>query len=84
MDTMQAFVPCVGPEKAADMLSRREREILTLIVNGYTNSEIAALLYVSNRTVDTHRQNMLVKLGARNTAVLVRFAVENFGRLGLH
>lgn len=84
MNMHSSFMPCVGPEKAAGMLSRREREILGLIINGYTNSEIAGLLFVSCRTVDTHRQNMLAKLGARNTAVLVRFAVENIQCLGLN
>ncbi len=83
MNTLPSFMPCIGPEKAAEILSRREREILHMIINGYTNSEIAAILYVSCRTVDTHRQNMLAKLGARNTAVLVRFAVENMQYLGL-
>lgn len=79
-----SFMPTIGAEKAAGILSRREREILGLIINGYTNSEIAGMLFVSCRTVDTHRQNMLSKLGARNTAVLVRFAVENIQRLGLN
>jgi len=79
-----SFMPCICAEKAAMLLSRREREILGLIINGYTNSEIAGLLYVSCRTVDTHRQNMLAKLGARNTAVLVRYAVENIQFLGLN
>lgn len=84
MKIMQSFMPCIGAEKAAGILSRREREILGLIINGYTNSEIAGLLFVSCRTVDTHRQNMLSKLGARNTAVLVRYAVENIAYLGLN
>ncbi len=84
MNMQSSFMPCIGAEKAAGILSRREREILGLIINGYTNSEIAGLLFVSCRTVDTHRQNMLAKLGARNTAVLVRFAVENIQHLGLN
>ncbi|HEU4608940.1 MAG TPA: helix-turn-helix transcriptional regulator, partial [Chitinophagaceae bacterium] len=84
MKMQTTFMPCICAEKAAGLLSRREREILGLIINGYTNSEIAGLLYVSCRTVDTHRQNMLAKLGARNTAVLVRFAVENIQHLGLN
>lgn len=83
MEILESFMPRIGIEKAASLLSRREREILSLIINGYTNSEIAGLLYVSCRTVDTHRQNILAKLGARNTAVLVRFAVENCTCLGL-
>jgi DNA-binding CsgD family transcriptional regulator len=84
MEMLQSFMPCINAEKAAGILSRREREILSLIINGYTNSEIAGLLFVSCRTVDTHRQNMLAKLGARNTAVLVRYAVENIRFLGLN
>lgn len=79
-----SFMPKITADKAACMLSRREREILGLIISGYTNSEIAGMLFVSCRTVDTHRQNMLNKLGARNTAVLVRYAVENIGLLGLN
>ncbi len=77
-------MPRIGAEQLTRLFSRREREILGLIVDGYTNSEIAGLLYVSCRTVDTHRQNMLAKLGARNTAILVRFAVENSRKLGLN
>jgi len=84
MEVFQSFMPRIGGEKAAVMLSRREREILGLIIKGYTNCEIAGLLYVSIRTVDTHRQNMLLKLGARNTAILVRYAVENINSLGLN
>ncbi len=83
MEALPSFMPCIGPERAAELLSRREREILKMIIDGYTNSEIAGILYVSCRTIDTHRQNMLAKLGARNTAVLVRFAVENMSNLGL-
>ncbi len=57
-------------------LSRREKEILQLIVEEYTTPEIAERLFISNGTVETHRRNMLTKLGARNTAGLVRMAFE--------
>lgn len=57
-------------------LSRREKEILQLIVEEYTTPEIAARLFISNGTVETHRRNMLTKIGARNTAGLVRMALE--------
>ena len=58
-------------------LSKREKEVLALIVNERTTAEIAEALYVSVGTVETHRRNMLTKLGVRNTAGLVRVCVEN-------
>lgn len=64
-------------------LSTREIEILKYIMNGLTNNEIADLLFLSNRTVDTHRKNILSKLGLNNTAALVRYATEKAAFLGL-
>jgi DNA-binding NarL/FixJ family response regulator len=58
-------------------LSDREREVLRLIVQQFTNQEIAGKLFISVRTVDAHRRNMMEKIGARNTAGLVKFALEN-------
>jgi two-component system, NarL family, nitrate/nitrite response regulator NarL len=60
-----------------DDISTREREILQLISEGLTNNEMAAKLFLSPKTIDTHRTNLLQKLGLKNTAALVRFAVEN-------
>ena len=60
-------------------LTEREREVLTLIAEGLTHSQIAEKLHVSSHTVIAHRKNMQQKLGARNTASLVISAV----RLGL-
>lgn len=57
-------------------LTKRETEILVLIANQLTNHEIAEKLFVSARTVDTHRRNLLQKLGVKNTAGLVRYAME--------
>lgn len=57
-------------------LSRREKEILALIVDEHTTAEIAQKLFISFGTVETHRRNMLNKLGLRNTAGLVRVAIE--------
>lgn len=59
------------------VLSRREKEILILIAEGYTNPEIAEKLFVSHFTVDSHRKNLLAKLNAKNTASLIRFAMEH-------
>ena len=66
-----------SPKDLADQLSKREKEIIQLIVEQLTNEEISRKLDLSKRTIDNHRQNILSKLQLRNTAGLVRFAVEN-------
>ena len=58
-------------------LTKREREILGLIADGMTSQEIAENLFISPRTVETHRANLLQKLDIKNTAGLVRYAIEN-------
>lgn len=58
-------------------LSKREQEILTMIANELTNEEIAEKLSLSKRTVDTHRQNMINKLQVKNTAGLIKYAIQN-------
>jgi DNA-binding NarL/FixJ family response regulator len=57
-------------------LSAREVEVLKLIAQEYSNPEIADKLFISIRTVDTHRRNLLEKLGAKNTAGLVKYAIQ--------
>ena len=57
-------------------LSNREKEILGLIAEGYTNPQIAEKIFLSSFTVDSHRKNILTKLNVKNTASLVRLAVE--------
>ncbi len=58
------------------MLTAREKEILLLIAEGLTNQEIAEKLFISPLTVDSHRKNLLAKFGVKNTAAMVRFAIE--------
>ena len=58
-------------------LTPREREILIFIARGYTNSEISHKLTISERTVETHRANVMHKLGAKSHIHLVRFAIEH-------
>lgn len=58
-------------------LSQREKQILRLIIDEHTTSEIAEALHISVNTVETHRRNIMHKLGARNTAGIVRVALEN-------
>ncbi len=55
-------------------ITRREKEILQLISDGKTNNEIAAQLFISSSTVDTHRKNLIEKLKVNNTAQLVKKA----------
>jgi DNA-binding NarL/FixJ family response regulator len=59
------------------LLSRREKDVLELIKDGFTNGEISVKLNVSQHTVDTYRKSLLSKLHARNTAELIKQAVLN-------
>ncbi|MFY0686722.1 MAG: response regulator transcription factor [Cyclobacteriaceae bacterium] len=59
------------------LLSEREVEITTLIVDGLSNTEIGEKLFISKRTVDAHRNNILQKLDLKNTAQLVKFALKS-------
>lgn len=64
-------------ESKAANLSRREKEILTKICEGLSNQEIADTLFISKRTVDKHRANLLGKTNSKNTASLILFAIKN-------
>ena len=59
-----------------DKLTTREREVLHLVVQGFTNAEIAARLYISPRTVEIHRINMMHKLNLRTPIQLIRYAYK--------
>lgn len=58
-------------------LSKREKEVLLKICEGLSNQEIADNLYISKRTVDKHRANLLGKTNSKNTASLILFAIKN-------
>jgi len=58
-------------------LSAREREVLGLIVKELTSEEIGEKLFISKKTVDNHRQNLLEKTGCKSTVGLVKFAIKN-------
>ena len=66
-----------GSTILAPKISRRERDVLDLIVKEYTTQEIADTLFISLKTVESHRRSLLTKLSVRNTAGLVRVALEN-------
>ena len=58
-------------------LSKREKEILNKICEGLSNQEIADVLFISKRTVDKHRANLLSKTNSKNTASLILYAIKN-------
>ena len=65
------------PETVDNDISERELEILYHVCKGLSNQEIADELFISKRTVDKHRANLLSKTGCRNTAALVMYAIKN-------
>ncbi|MDO8735806.1 MAG: response regulator transcription factor [Thermoleophilia bacterium] len=64
------------PTSSFDTLTDREREILTLVAEGYTNREIAEALFISVKTVETHKANIMEKLNLHKRAELVRYAIK--------
>jgi DNA-binding NarL/FixJ family response regulator len=64
-------------ESKSASLSKREKEILLKICEGLSNQEIAETLFISKRTVDKHRANLLDKTNSKNTASLILFAIKN-------
>ncbi len=69
--------PRLGPDEGADVLTRREAQVLSLIAQGYTNLQIADALVVSVRTVESHRANIMTKLALHNRAELVQYAMAH-------
>jgi DNA-binding NarL/FixJ family response regulator len=68
---------CARPHGAADILTRREREVVQLISEGKINKQVAQILNISVKTVETHRATVMQKLKLRTAADLVRYAVRN-------
>jgi len=64
-------------EKKQTDLSAREIEVLKLIAEGLTNAEIADKLFTSKRTIESHRQNIIEKTQVKNTAALIKYALNN-------
>jgi DNA-binding NarL/FixJ family response regulator len=65
-----------NPEKKNELLTDRETEILKLIAAGFSNKEIGDQLFISHRTVDTHRTNLMKKLNVNNIAGLISYAIK--------
>lgn len=76
-DAGKALITNTDIETNLPPLTKREKEVLAHIAEGLTNLEIAQILFISVDTVDSHRKNLHSKLNVKNTAMLIRFAVEN-------
>lgn len=77
IDSMRRPKPKPAANTGAVALTKREKEVLRLIALEFTTLEIAEKLFISENTVETHRKNLLSKLQARNSAGLVRYALES-------
>lgn len=70
-------VSSISPVIPVASLTPREKEVLILIAQGYTNKEMGQKLFVSHKTIDTHRTNIMKKLGAHSISDLVKYAIAN-------
>lgn len=67
-----------NPKKALpNQLTKREGEVLALVASGKPNKDIAEALFISVKTVETHKTHILIKLGLNNNAELIRYAIKN-------
>jgi DNA-binding NarL/FixJ family response regulator len=66
-----------GMVNPTDLLTNREREVLQLTVEGHTCADIAEKLFISARTVESHRANLMKKLGVKNQKDLIRFVMQH-------
>lgn len=72
-----ALLNPVHCNQATELLTDRETEIIKLIAEGFSNKEIGSKLFISHRTVDTHRTNLMKKLDVSNIAGLISYAIKN-------
>lgn len=76
--TLTLLKPTHNPDQGLlRQLTEREIEVLRLVAQGYSSTEIGARLFISPRTADTHRNNLIQKLGVNGIAGLVQFAIKN-------
>lgn len=77
--SMEAAAAITGQSSSpvVPILTSREKEVLALIAEGLTNKEIADHLFISPLTVDSHRKNLLAKFAVKNTAALIKLAIEH-------
>ncbi|MBK7426800.1 MAG: response regulator transcription factor [Saprospiraceae bacterium] len=77
IDKDQRNIKATNNADSGDVLTAREKDVLVLLAKGLTSKKISEELYVSTHTVDTHRKNILSKLGVSNSAELVQYALRN-------
>jgi DNA-binding NarL/FixJ family response regulator len=77
VDAMRELMVSGGQDDSLESLTAREREIIQLIAESFSNKEIAAKLGMSVRTADTHRTNIMKKLNLHDVAALTRWAIAN-------
>jgi len=76
-EVLEAFMKAGGePEKSSVELTARQREVLQLVAEGHTMKEIASALNVSTRTVESHKYDLMEKLGLQTTAELIQYAIK--------
>ena len=75
-EVLEALSVAIQPNEKSDKLSERETDVLVEICRGLSTQEIADKLFLSKRTVDSHRANILEKTGCKNTANLVVYAIK--------
>ena len=75
-ETSKLVLESMSDDYQSQQISPREKEIIKLIADQYTTAEIAEALFISKHTVESHRQNILLKLGLKNTAGLVKYAIQ--------
>jgi DNA-binding NarL/FixJ family response regulator len=80
LNLIQKKIPTEHDEEIQPVrLTRREQEIINYLAQGYKSAEIAEKVFLSIRTVETHRSNIMKKLGIKTASALVRYAVINYG-----
>jgi two-component system, NarL family, response regulator NreC len=80
MERIELFLNDIQPATDPyETLTPRERQILSLVVEGHTSQQIARLLYLSTRTVEVHRANLMGKLGVDTTNALIRLVIKRNG-----
>jgi DNA-binding NarL/FixJ family response regulator len=72
-----ATASLVAAHSPLDSLSARERQVLQLVAEGHSSAQIAALVHLSPKSVDTYRSRLMKKLGVADLAALIRFAVQH-------
>jgi DNA-binding NarL/FixJ family response regulator len=76
-DELEFFIDRVPEKKREEKLTARQREVLQLIAEGQSLKEIAATLFISRKTAEYHRYNIMSELGLRTTAELTRYALQH-------